>query len=562
MRFLIPSASPGCWVGRLGVLHPNASGSSSRVAVRLQKGNYYGRVLLRQQSTLAFRSVRLIEGTKSTEGRPRELERQKTREKEWTEARAQAHTQAQAETATEAENEINTEEKQETPSPLQQFRKPPNKALSVSDLIAPAWCELQYWYTLTKHGRKRATPAMKQGSAVHKVLEDEVHTTVPIDITTKEDGWALRIWNVIQGLRTLRENGMTRELEIWGLVEGEIVTGVIDQLSYMCPNPKLEASAAQHYADEEAARAALPEYQMSISEFFLSPSGGGKRFDDMWKQETEDSAAEGKDEDYSDDLDQSYLDVPRIYMTDIKTRASRSVPTLSSTSFRPTRLQLQLYYHMLNRSVTGDEVTMEMIAQRYNLDPERPFTDAFIAEVGGLNEEFFDAASSPALGSDPGASSQDSLGILLSHNNLSSLWALMKKHLRYTFLPTLHNKDIAPSIPAASQPVSLEAYPTVLSPVLTAKYLSSAVVEEGNTPDELGSRSFLFDPWDLTSYTSDQLNWWRGDRAPRGVEVMDAWKCRICEFRDECDWRQAKEYELATRRRRLRKTSMEMLGAS
>lgn len=499
----------------------------------------------------------MIEGTGSSEGRPRELERQQAREKEWTEA-----AQAQAQAGTDATT--NNAEDAQQPSPLQRFRKPPNKALSVSDLIGPAWCELQYWYTLTKHGRKRATPAMKQGSAVHKVLEDEVHTTVPVDITTKEDGWALRIWNVIQGLRTLRENGMTRELEVWGLVEGEIVTGVIDQLSYVCPNPKLEETAAEHFAEAEAARAALPEYQMSITDYFLSPSAGGKRLDEVWKESNE-SVIEPTDEDYSTDLDQSYLDVPRIYMTDIKTRASRSVPTVKSTGFRPTRLQLQLYYHMLNRSVTSDDVTMEMIAQRYDLDAERPFTDAFIAEVGGLNEQYFDAMSSPTSSSDPdnlpGASSQDSISILLSHNNLFSLWNLMKKHLRYTFLPTLQNKVIAPSIPAAAQPASLELYPTVLSPVLTAKYLSSAAISEGDVPDELGSRSFLFDPWDLTAYTSDQLSWWRGDRAPRGVDVMDAWKCRICEFREECDWRQAKEYELATRRRRMQPTSMEMLGA-
>ncbi|OKL64304.1 hypothetical protein UA08_00917 [Talaromyces atroroseus] len=501
----------------------------------------------------------------SSEGRPRELERQQAREKKWTETQEKADAQTTNDTTAAAAAAATEDAHAQQPSPLQRFRKPPNKALSVSDLIAPAWCELQYLYTLTKHGRKRATPAMKQGSAVHKVLEDEVHTTVPIDITTKEDGWALRIWNVIQGLRTLRENGMTRELEVWGLVEGEIVTGVIDQLSYICPNPKLETTAAEHYAEAEASRAVLPEYQMSITDYLLSPSGGGRRFDEMWK-DTDEPAIEAEDEDYLAELDQSYLDVPRIYMTDIKTRASRSIPSVSSTSFRPTRLQLQLYYHMLNRSVTSDDVTMEMIAQRYDLNPGRPFTDAFIAEVGGLNEEYFDALSSPGLGSDDpdyvqGASSQDSISILLSHNNLSSLWNLMRKHLRYTFLPTYHNKDIAPSIPAAMQPASLELYPTVLSPVLTAKYLSSATVPEGVAPDELGSRSFLFDPWDLTSYASDQLNWWRGDREPRGVEVFDAWKCRICEFREECDWRQAKEYELATRRRRLPRTAMDMLGA-
>src|SRR6187402_1522359 len=127
-------------------------------------------------------------------------------------------------------------------SPLERFRTPPKKAFSVTDLVSPAWCELQYWYTLTKHGRKRRTPAMKEGTRVHRVLEEQVHTMVKIDITTREDAWGLRIWNVIQGLRTLRDTGQTRELEIWGTVDGLVVNGVIDELSYICPDTELEES--------------------------------------------------------------------------------------------------------------------------------------------------------------------------------------------------------------------------------------------------------------------------------------------------------------------------------
>uniref|UniRef100_A0A093UY99 Putative exonuclease V, mitochondrial n=1 Tax=Talaromyces marneffei PM1 TaxID=1077442 RepID=A0A093UY99_TALMA len=307
MKFLIPPASLGCWVGKHGVLRPNACGSRGSRQV-VQRGGY-GLVsprYLRQQSTSGRRSVRLIEREGSPEGRPRDRERQRDREKEWTnaEGKTEAKSEPQTETALNNGNEdVTAATSAEEKSPIERFRKPPNKAFSVSDLISPAWCELQYWYTLTKHGRKRRTPAMMQGTAVHKVLEDEVHTTVPVDITTKEDGWALRIWNVIQGLRTLRTYGLTRELEVWGLVEGEIVTGIIDQLSYICPDPNLEASAAQHYADAEAARAALPEYQMSISDYFMS-SGAGKPLDEMWKEPEE--PAKEVDDDYGTDLDRSH----------------------------------------------------------------------------------------------------------------------------------------------------------------------------------------------------------------------------------------------------------------
>lgn len=461
----------------------------------------------------------------------------------------------------------------DTISPVERFRRPPNKAFSVTDLVSPAWCEVQYWYTLTKHGRKRRTPAMKKGSTIHKTLEDEIYTTVPVEITTKEDALALRIWNVIQGLRTLREFGITRELEVWGLMDGELVNGVIDQLSYECPDLELEASAAAHYAETEASRAVLPEYQMSLTDYLLSPAHGGKRLADMSHHEVEPEAAEDP---VSSQSSAELQHLARIYLTDVKTRGSSSTPTVKSSSFRPTMLQLQLYYHMLNRLITSDDVTIEMLASRYELDPRKTFTDAFISQVGSLNDQFFDALSSLEFDPDyvptpedaltrhqwhssqssddtepkhcPPSASQDSTSVLLANSNLTSLWKLMKDQLRFTFLPpTLSSASVAPSIPSEFQPRMLEPYPTTLSPLLTARYISSAPAADLQ-PRVLGSRSFLFDPTSLESYISDQMNWWRGQRTPRGVEVMEAWKCRICEFQDDCEWRQEREWAYARKK--------------
>lgn len=414
---------------------------------------------------------------------------------------------------------------------------------------------------------------MKQGSTIHKTLEDEVHTTVPVEITTKEDGWALRIWNIIQGLRTLREYGTTRELEVWGLVDGELVNGVIDQLSFECPDPGLEATAATYYAEIQSSRAAMPEYQMSLTDYLLSPSRGGRRFDDInWNQEYPEQHEQHPADDPSGQPPEVFS-IPRIYMTDVKTRGSRTVPTVKSSSFRPTLLQLQLYYHMLNRLVTTDDVSIETLAARYDLDPNRPFTDAFITEVGGLNDQFFDSLSSQELDPDyvptpedadrvqlpsdsrvsAPSSSQDSTTVLLEHSNLSSLWKLMKEQLRLTFLPEPTSPHVSPSIPSVSQPALLEEYQTVLSPLLTARFISAQT--EDTESRLLKSRSFLFDPTSVESYLTDQMEWWRGQRDPRGVDVMDAWKCRLCDFRDECSWRQEKEEAFARRRRGARSST-------
>ncbi|KAL3468038.1 exonuclease V [Aspergillus heterothallicus] len=492
-----------------------------------------------------------VEHPNSTEGREKQRERDATRHQEQT---------------------SDTKSTLDTRSPVERFRRPPNKAFSVTDLVSPAWCEVQYWYTLTKHGKKRRTPAMKRGSTMHKSLEDEIYTTVPIEITTKEDALALRIWNIIQGLRTLRDFGITRELEIWGIVEGELVNGVIDQLSYECPDPELEVSAASHYAEVAASRAVMPEYQMSLTDYLLSPAQGGKTIAALSDHEVEPRAVEDPT---SSQSSSELQHLPRIYMTDIKTRGSSSTPTVKSSSFRPTMLQLQLYYHMLNRLILSDDVTIELLASRYDLDPKKVFSDAFITEVGSLNDRFFDALSSMEFDPDyiptpedalvhressqesddteprqwiPSAS-QDSTSVLLAHNNLTTLWKLMKDQLRFTFLPpTLKSIPVAPSIPSEFQPPLLDSYPTILSPLLTARYLSSAPNADLQSR-VLGSRSFLFDPASLESYLSDQMTWWRGQRTPRGVEVMDAWKCRICEFQDECEWRQEREWAYARRKR-------------
>ncbi|CAI7641764.1 unnamed protein product [Penicillium bialowiezense] len=471
------------------------------------------------------RPISSVEHPDSTEGRTIERERQNIRAQEWSQLDPDVFAQ-------------------DTRPPLERFRQAPNKAFSVTDLVSPAWCELQYWYTLTKHGRKKRTAAMKKGSSMHKTLEDEIYTTVPVEIKTKEDAWGLRIWNVIQGLRMLREYGITREMEVWGLVDGQIVNGIIDQLSYECPDSELEATAESYYENAVESRAALPEYQMSLSDYLLSTSGGGMSLSEWGQGHSEpEQTAPAETQ-----VPQAVYNLPRIYVTDVKTKASRSVPTVKSSGFRPTHLQLHLYYHMLNRLITSDDVTIDVLAARYDFDAGKAFTDGFVSEVGGLNDQFFDALSSQESETTETQNddSQDSTGLLLSHNNLSQLWSLMIHQLRLTFLPPADAEGIAPSIPSQTQPELLQEYQTLVSPVLTARYLSSAA-DEVLERRHLGSRSFLYDPTSLTSYLSDQMTWWRGERGPRGVDIMDAWKCRICEFRDECSWRQERELAYARR---------------
>lgn len=390
-------------------------------------------------------------------------------------------------------------------SPIERFRTPPKRALSVTDLVSPAWCELQYWYTLTKHGRKRRTPAMKQGTHIHKVLEDQVHTTVRVDVQTKEDAWGLRIWNVIQGLRTLRETGQTRELEVWGTIDGLVVNGMIDELSYTCPDTDLEESVVLSSPER-------PANQTTIAEFFQSTGGVSLQEATRNKRRTR---------------------TKKVYLCDVKTRGVRSVP--SASAFQPTKFQLMLYHRLL-AALASNSVDFAVLATRYGLDANKLLSDDFITQVGSLNEEFFDAPTEPlapssscsssSSPSSSGLASQDSLSVLLAHNTLNLLWARMGAEFQLT-------------LPEGARS---------LGRVLKAEYRSR---EDGAV---IGVKTITMDDAHLTAFVAREMAWWRGERWAEGVAVEDAFKCRSCEFAEECEWRLGKVDEAREKARSVRQT--------
>jgi exonuclease V len=338
---------------------------------------------------------------------------------------------------------------------------------------------------------------MKQGSAVHKVLEEQVHKTVQIDIQTKEDAWGLRIWNVIQGLRTLRETGQTRELEVWGTIDGLVVNGIIDELNYICPDVELEDSYRKKDKKTQPA-----SDQTTLAEFFKASDGTTSKEAARRRKRTQSN---------------------KVYVCDVKTRSVKTLP--NNASFRPTQVQLMLYHHLLS-SLATNTVDFSVVATRYNLDTAKIFSDSFIAQVGSLNDgegRFYDAVSDMGDANTP-FSSQDSTSVLLAHNNLASLWSLMISEFRLT-LP-----DGAES----------------LGKVLKAEYRSR------DSGEVVGSKTLLMDEDGLKVYLDDEIQWWRGGRETKGVAVEEAFKCRSCEFAEGCEWRLQKIGEL-TEKARLKK---------
>lgn len=374
--------------------------------------------------------------------------------------------------------------------PLLRFRTFPRKPFSVSDLTSGAWCELQYEYTLTRlpGGKKTRTQAMKAGTKVHQKLEDQVHTTVRIEIATKEDALGLRIWNIVQGLRTLRDTGLTRELEVWGFVDGNLVNGVIDVLSYQNPNPEFEEEWLSSQGSQPGNG---DEAQKRITNFFAS-----------------DNPNESKPK-----------DTRKIYLTDVKTRGAKTVPT--GAAIRPTKVQLYLYHRFL-AEMAQDSIDYLQVFQRYGLDATAPFSDTFLAQIGVLHDDIFHDSSS--IVSDGSASSQSSANRhdLLRYRTLQELVPLLRDELRATF-------------PAGANS---------LGSVVTVEYR-----DRGNEGALIGTNILAVDTEVLELYLDQYMQWWRGERPAVGVDIEEAYKCSTCEFAEICKWRHDMDSEILSKAR-------------
>ncbi|KAJ4303317.1 hypothetical protein N0V90_002210 [Kalmusia sp. IMI 367209] len=381
-------------------------------------------------------------------------------------------------------------------TPLERFRTKPKKPLSVTDLVSPAWCELQFFYNLSKFGRKPRTQAMKTGSKIHQALEDEVHTAVPVHIETKEDRFGLRIWNAIQGLRCLRDTGLTRELEVWGIVEGQVVNGVIDELSFTCPDPHLEEKLELSKAQQSGGTLPLgqPSIEQAFQEAGCSVSGRSHHLANARIGPLEANR--------------------RVYVSDVKTRGVRSLPTRAS--LRPTWMQLMLYRRLLE-SLSLNTVDAETILARYSLAPLQSFSEEFMLSGGAIGND--------AMEYDP----ENPYSILQSNElrsypNLLSLWSLMISEFQQTI----------PSI----------------SDILRAEF------RYARSGEVIGNELMVYSAEVIDTYVKEGMDWWHGVREARGVEIEEAFKCRLCDFADECSWRKTK-IEEATEKHRLRREARE-----
>jgi exonuclease V len=435
-------------------------------------------------------------------------------------------------------------------SPLLRFRTYPKKPLSVSDLTAGSWCELQHFYTLTRlRGKKTRTEAMKRGTKLHQKLEREIYTTRQIDTVIKEDTFGLKIWNMIQGLRVLREGGFTREFEVWGMVDGNLVCGVIDELGYKNPDEELEEDVLSSRESSQNITNSQP-YEPSVP-------------------------AESQ-----------------VFITDVKTRNTSNPPPQSQV--RVAIIQLFLYHRFMSDMAAG-RLDYMAVFERYGLRPDEAFSDHFMAQIGEMHEEIFadaDTESTSTLDDDnsstteagefvsaPSSPSQLSFASstpesTLKYRTLRTLLTLLKFELHLTFprgAADLGNivaveyryrgRDSPrppPPNPNPDSTTTAVANPTLptdlaLNPDETDPFQSNSRLPRKQEPEPgsvICTNTFFVEPETLDLFLSETMAWWKGEREPQGVPVEEAgFKCRSCEFLGDCGWRQGMDLEARKRGR-------------
>jgi exonuclease V len=348
---------------------------------------------------------------------------------------------------------------------------------------------------------------MKAGTKVHAELEAQVHDVVAVQTESKEDRFALRLWNTVVGLRTLRREGLTRELEVWGTLGGEVVVGVLDEISFQEPG---EAEAEAEEAGGGEKKISVSGTQRSIEDYAINKRGD--------EQNGDGTPSTGR----------------TVYITDVKTRGMKSLPT--GASLRPTWIQLMLYKRLLE-ALARNEVDADTIFARYDLRPLEPFTETFKRSMAVFGDdgssdddsEYGNNDDNDAIMSDPPSSAAPPpQSEINTYTTLSSLWSLMISESATTI--------------------------SAISPLLRAEFRYS------RTGELLGSHTFTFDANALDAYIKREMEWWRGEREPVGVEEEEAFKCRVCEFAEGCGWRRGKVEEARERARVRREREREKAG--
>ncbi|KAK7695108.1 hypothetical protein QCA50_002298 [Cerrena zonata] len=294
--------------------------------------------------------------------------------------------------------------KKQGPSPFEKFRSWKG-FLGVTDLTGPSWCEVQFDYSLrqrrylklgdrpasfiTADGKEIAVDksvaaindvVTQRGKTVHKVLEREIHPEpVTVSVTTPEERWGLRLVNMITSMQAVLFGGRCREMPVFGILNGQIITGIIDEVERKSI-PSAPVSPSRSNSQRARNKRSLPGTPTKPgspkkSRVSLSPSPS--------KPITTYFASTSKKlEDPNPSPSVAHFN---LHISDTKTRRYNSLPPPEDTI--GAHLQLMLYHRLLSRLLvpptqSEDALDFRTLWLQIGLDHHKAFSPTFRQDLG------------------------------------------------------------------------------------------------------------------------------------------------------------------------------------
>ncbi|KAG0702735.1 exonuclease V a 5' deoxyribonuclease-domain-containing protein [Suillus ampliporus] len=515
-------------------------------------------------------------------------------------------------------------------SPYEQFCSW-KKGFSVTDLVSPVWCEVQYEYGLygERHKPLEKRPpffrsrdgkqiqvqqivaqqndrTLKRGASIHKALEREVMPEkLPVRISTNEERWALRLFNLTAGLQQLVLDGLTRELPVFGITHGQVVFGIIDEVTRHVPsevngryNLVKRSSVSPESSPVKKKQCRSPSPKHTLAFYSDQSTSTESRVADQLPAE---------EEVYDNSVAGNSISRP---IHPQRTFYRSSLPPEEDAV--SSQLQLMIYHRLLSALLSPETFDFGALWAKQNVNPCQSFSRKFVEDIGlstsderDLPEFHVDLHSMVAAWVSVVHSARSSIEQLRSVNpELQIIYRKAKNssHNRQQkakseekamdspleALARQEELDIARAVEESLRPLCQEAGEASTSTQAVANIvrdtfavqskevapnevtaLASPSLEDpepawatgllpdrnGDSPDEedtsglstiLGTRRFLMDDNRLDAHLEDVLRWWFGIRPPRGVELAQSSRCFNCEYRDSCEWREKKAYETST----------------
>ncbi|KAL0068603.1 hypothetical protein AAF712_004318 [Marasmius tenuissimus] len=279
-------------------------------------------------------------------------------------------------------------------SPLQRFRR--TRHLSVTDLVSPAWCEVQFDYGLRqgRHKKLEVRPdsfisksgkeikvekkvaasndvVLQKGKDVHKKLERELRPEeVIVTVATKEEGWGLRILDMISCFRALTIENIAREMPVFGVIEGHVVTGIIDEVLRNEIEPisltsRKRSSRSNPNTPQKPKRSRTMPGPSAIEPEPSRPTLHAMT--SLAANLTHTSATHSR-------AQKHYI----LHINDTKTRRSNTLP--SDADALSSRLQLMTYHRLLSDLLSSYDFSS--LWEKAQVNPSLKFSQPFISDAG------------------------------------------------------------------------------------------------------------------------------------------------------------------------------------